>query len=113
MDSSPYDSEKLAVKRIIALPGDRVTTRSPCPIPTQTVPWGHVWVEGETEDTRKTLDSNSYGPVSMSMITGKVAGVLWPLPWRWIRWEDFGGTARVKERAVEIKAPRGHEEDAV
>ena len=53
----------MAVKRIIALEGDTVQTKEPYPLPTQKVPQGHVWVEGEHEGIAKTLDSNSYGPV--------------------------------------------------
>ena len=53
------------IKRIIALQGDTVITKSPYPFPKETVPEGHVWVEGEhPEGTRHSNDSNLYGPVS-------------------------------------------------
>lgn len=103
-DRSPRNPEVLAIKRIIGLPGDEVTPR-PSSSPTvtsysshfpdfvhpthpQIVPYNHVWVEGDANDTSKSLDSNTYGPISMSLITGRVVGVIWP--WerrRWLRWQ--------------------------
>lgn len=61
---SPRKPENMVVKRIIALEGDTVATRDPYPFPTETVPLGHVWVEGEHPEGRMSLDSNTYGPVS-------------------------------------------------
>ena len=89
----------MAVKRVIALPGDAVHTRPPYPLAVEHIPAGHVWVEGEhPEGSRKSYDSNTYGPISMSLLVGKVRGVVWP----WsrassIRWEDYPGSERVKE----------------
>ena len=119
---SPSNPAHTAIKRIIALPGDRVTTRSPCLQPTQVVPWNHIWVEGDADDPRKSLDSNTYGPVSMSLISGRVVGVLWPRPreLRWWDWEGTGAAAignkdanrqresvrgRVEERVVDVSQP--------
>ncbi|PKY05816.1 LexA/Signal peptidase, partial [Aspergillus campestris IBT 28561] len=82
---SPANPSHIAVKRIIGLPGDRITTRTPCVKPSQIVPFNHVWLEGDAADPRHTLDSNSYGPVSISLITGRVAAVVWPRS-RWLRW---------------------------
>lgn len=63
-DRSPLHPETLAVKRVIALEGDTVITRSPYPIAEQQISIGHVWVEGEhPEHTRWSYDSNSYGAV--------------------------------------------------
>jgi inner membrane protease subunit 2 len=42
------------------------------------------------------LDSNYYGPISISLVTGKVTHVL--LPWRScgpIRWWEFKGKTKV------------------
>ena len=86
----------LAVKRVIALQGDKVVTRGPYPYPVVDVPLGHVWVEGDNRDGRKTLDSNYYGPISMNLITGRVVYVL--LPWSSfgaIRWWEFKGHTHV------------------
>ena len=56
----------MIVKRIIAMEGDEVRTRKPYPFPTEIVPQGHVWVEGEHPEERMSLDSNTYGPVGDS-----------------------------------------------
>lgn len=89
---SPANPSHIAIKRIIGLPGDRITTREPCLRQTQIVPWNHVWLEGDAEDPRKTLDSNTYGPVSLSLITGRVFAVLGPRM-RWLNWTDWESTA--------------------
>lgn len=93
---SPDHPEVLAVKRVIALPGDKVYTRAPYPYPTAIVPSGHVWVEGDNRDRDASKDSNYYGPVSMSLIAGKVSHVLYP----WssfgsVKWWEFKGKTRV------------------
>lgn len=56
--------------------------------PTQIVPFNHVWLEGDTEDPRRSLDSNTYGPVSVSLIRGHVKAVLGPRM-RWLDWADW------------------------
>lgn len=108
---SPANPSHTAIKRIIALPGDRVTTRRPHPKPTQIVPWNHVWVEGDADDTRLSLDSNTYGPISMSLIFGRVEYVIWPRL-RALKWQDWEGGGdgvkqrmRVEEDAVRIREP--------
>ncbi|QSZ36461.1 hypothetical protein DSL72_006340 [Monilinia vaccinii-corymbosi] len=93
---SPYHPENLVVKRIIALEGDRVYTHSPYPYPIADVPAGHVWVEGDNADARKTLDSHHYGPIAVNLIRGRLTHVLWP--WRSrgaIDWRMWKGRTRV------------------
>ena len=88
--------EIFAVKRVIALEGDIVTTKPPYPLSQENVPLGHVWVEGDQVDGNKTMDSNWVGPVSNSLIVGTVEGVVWP--WKKagkIRWENWKGSDRV------------------
>lgn len=87
---SPANPSNIAIKRVIALPGDRVTTREPCPRPSQIVPFNHVWLEGDADDPGKSLDSNTYGPVSISLITGSVMAVLHPRMrlLKWWEWEQ-------------------------
>lgn len=96
---SPTSPSKPAIKRIVALENDTVITKSPYPFPTETIPKGHVWVEGEhPESGRSSWDSNHYGPISKSLLMGKVKGVV--LPFRraaWLRWQDWEGSERVKE----------------
>ena len=88
LSRSPANSSHVAIKRVVGLPGDRITTREPCMKPTQIVPFNHVWLEGDAADPRKSLDSNTYGPVSISLITGRVFAVLGPR-WRWLNWKDW------------------------
>ncbi|KMU88311.1 mitochondrial inner membrane peptidase complex catalytic subunit 2 [Coccidioides immitis H538.4] len=96
MFRSPRNPEVLAIKRIIGLPGDEVTPR-PAPLssysvqfphlpdsihPThpQIVPYNHVWVEGDANDT------------------SRVVGVVWP--WerrRMLRWELWDPAANVPD----------------
>lgn len=87
---SPANASHIAVKRVVGLPGDRITTREPCLRATQIVPYNHVWLEGDAEDPDRSMDSNTYGPVSISLITGRVMGVLSPrLRWLdWTKWES-------------------------
>lgn len=93
---SPSHPETRVIKRIIALEGDTVYTRAPCPVPRVQVPVNHLWVEGDNIDTNKTLDSNAYGPIPINMVEGKVTRVLWP--WRSarvIKWSEFRGRTKV------------------
>ena len=85
---SPANPSHVAIKRIIGLPGDRITTREPCLKPTQIVPFNHVWVEGDTDNPAKSLDSNTYGPISINLILGRVEAVLWPR-FKWLSWSDW------------------------
>ena len=93
---SPPHPEVLSTKRVIGLEGDTVYTRAPYPYPTAVVPKNHVWVEGDNKDGSKTLDSNTYGPIAMPLIQGRITHVLWP--WKSIgpvNWQEFRGRARV------------------
>ncbi|KAF9893178.1 hypothetical protein FE257_012593 [Aspergillus nanangensis] len=85
---SPANPSHIAIKRVVGLPGDRITTREPCMKPSQIVPFNHLWLEGDAQDPKRSLDSNTYGPVSLSLITGRVMAVLSPR-WRWLRWENW------------------------
>lgn len=46
------------------------------------IPEGYCWVEGD--HTGNSLDSNTFGPVSLGLITAKATLVVWP-PARWQR----------------------------
>lgn len=114
--STPHKPEGMATKRVIALGGDTVQL-DPRRRPADSqngraseagkrwdmmyaqnggkveVPQGHVWVEGD--NWRMTHDSNAYGPISRSLITGKAVSLVRPLrqfgqtPWK-------GWTSRTK-----------------
>ncbi|KAI5300503.1 hypothetical protein KEM55_006990 [Ascosphaera atra] len=111
---SPHDPSNIAVKRVIGLPGDCVTTRYPCPKEKRFLDWNHVWVEGDIEDPKETRDSNTYGPISLGLITGQAIAVLYPRPRR-LKWQDWEeaeeGTIaaaqrnRVQRSAIEVLNP--------
>ncbi len=48
-----------------------------------------MWVEGDALDPEKSLDSNTYGPISTRLVTGRITHMLLPLrragPVKW--WE--------------------------
>jgi len=102
---SPSRPETMTVKRIIAVEGDEVLTKRPYPLERVIVPLGHIWVEGDHPEGRKSLDSNTYGPVAVSMIVGQVRGIVWP----WskvgrVSWRDWGGArGRVREGRITFK----------
>lgn len=67
--------------------------------PVVRVPSGSVWLEGDA--WRMSRDSNDFGPVSQSLLNGRVWGVVWPL-------ERFGALPRsegVGGREKKAKAP--------
>ena len=85
---SPLHPEVIAVKRVVALEHDVVQTKAPHPLPSVKVPQGHVWVEGDGP-LGSSLDSNTYGPVSKELLTGRATHIVYPFrkfgPIRW--WE--------------------------
>ena len=95
----------MVVKRVVALEGDEVTTRSPpYPFGKEIVPTGYVWVEGDNLDERKTYDSNDYGPIPKNLVVGQLRAIVWP----WsaaakISWEDYRGSPRVAKNKHTVK----------
>ena len=101
---SPFNPEILVVKRIVALEGDEVATKPPYPFSSEVVPFGHVWVEGENPNGRKSLDSNTYGPIGKNLIVGQLKAVVWP--WSqasWIRWQDYRESQRVFQNKFPVE----------
>lgn len=109
---APHNPEGISTKRVVALAGDTVRL-DPRRRPADSqngrtsasgrrwdmmyaqnggkveVPQGHVWVEGD--NWRHTLDSNTYGPISRSLIIGKAVSIVRPFrqfgqtPWKgWV-----------------------------
>ncbi len=102
---NPYKPTHDAVKRVIALEGDTVLldrrrrpTRKTGPEPPEAhawdawkgkavVPEGHVWVEGD--NVMASRDSNTYGPISKSLIQGRAHAVVWPPSKFWTKpWQE-------------------------
>ncbi|KAK5330932.1 hypothetical protein LTR70_000254 [Exophiala xenobiotica] len=82
---TPHDPDKVALKRIVALAGDTVIPlpgyngdNSPNPEPV-VIPYNHLWVEGDINDRKKSVDSNYFGPISQHLVKGKVIA-MWS-PW--------------------------------
>lgn len=76
---SPMDPDVTIVKRIVGLESDIIRTKG-YKNEYVKVPQGHCWVEGD--NTEHSADSNSFGPVSIGLITGKADYIIWP-PARW------------------------------
>ncbi|KAH9049588.1 peptidase S24/S26A/S26B/S26C [Lactarius hengduanensis] len=73
---SPQEHGKLLVKRLVALPGDKVKTLPPYPDVEVVVPEGHGWLEGDASFNSE--DSNHFGPVPLALIDSKLTYVVWP-----------------------------------
>ena len=81
---TPHDPDKVAVKRVVALAGDRVL-----PLPGYVgsedeqrdgvvIQFNHMWVEGDVDDRSKSVDSNWYGPISQNLVIGRASMLLSP-----------------------------------
>ncbi|KAF8633942.1 hypothetical protein AX15_001125 [Amanita polypyramis BW_CC] len=77
---SPLDPSRIICKRVIGLPGDVI-----CVDPTGlqapsaehvVIPQGHIWISGD--NATYSRDSREYGPVSVSLIQGRLAYRIWP-----------------------------------
>ncbi|XP_069018383.1 mitochondrial inner membrane protease subunit 2 [Embiotoca jacksoni] len=76
---SPRNPQQKIIKRVIALEGDFIRTLG---YKNQfvRVPDGHFWIEGDHHG--HSLDSNSFGPVSVGLLHGRASHIIWP-PNRW------------------------------
>ncbi|KAI9017915.1 peptidase S24/S26A/S26B/S26C [Phycomyces nitens] len=73
--TSPNDPKRKIIKRIIALQGDTIKPRRGNE--EVYIPKGHCWIEGD--EKFHSNDSNTYGPVPISLITSIVSHIVWPL----------------------------------
>lgn len=76
---SPKDPNQKIIKRVVGLQGDVISTLG-YKLQYVRVPEGHCWVEGD--HTGNSLDSNSFGPVSLGLVTARATQIVWP-PSRW------------------------------
>ncbi|XP_029156753.1 mitochondrial inner membrane protease subunit 2 isoform X2 [Nylanderia fulva] len=77
--TSPKVPNQTLIKRVVGLGGDIVDTHGYKTRDLQ-VPEGHCWLEGD--HTGHSMDSNIFGPVSLSLIVAKATHIVWP-PNRW------------------------------
>lgn len=90
---SPLEPGRIVCKRIIGLPGDIVCvdpTGEKAPSTEHViVPKGHVWISGDNAVVSR--DSRDYGPVSMSLIYGRlIAKVSFITLVLWTFWNLIG-----------------------
>lgn len=84
-------------KRITGLPGDQILQPNGS---IETVPDGHIWLEGDNPNN--SSDSRSYGALPMALLQGRVLLRVWPIrgnAWmrrgarpRWYHVSDSGST---------------------
>ncbi|ETN43703.1 signal peptidase I [Cyphellophora europaea CBS 101466] len=100
---TPHDPNKVAVKRVVGLAGDKVKTLKGFDGGDEVVvQHNHLWVEGDADDREKSRDSNWYGQISQNLVIGRVVAVFdsWWSP-RWIKLEEHHWPAREQGRVTE------------
>ncbi|KAH8725369.1 peptidase S24/S26A/S26B/S26C [Phaeosphaeriaceae sp. PMI808] len=132
----PHKPEELGIKRVVAIEGDTVYPKrgyvldasvlarqrlhgmpdglaSPDPDSVASareeggrivVPYGHIWVEGD--NSRMSLDSRDYGPISKGLVEGKAV-------WTWRGWTEIfrtGDARSVEERGWGSRVVKGRSE---
>ncbi|KAF3449576.1 hypothetical protein FNV43_RR10305 [Rhamnella rubrinervis] len=73
-DVLPSNHKEKHIKRIIALPGDWIGIRHCSDV--RRIPEGHCWVEGDNPSS--SMDSNSFGPIPLGLVKGRVTHIVWP-----------------------------------
>ncbi|OXU24896.1 hypothetical protein TSAR_010639 [Trichomalopsis sarcophagae] len=82
--SPKFPNQKL-IKRVIGLSGDVIHTIGYRKQILQ-VPDEQCWVEGD--HTGHSMDSNTFGPIPLDIITAKATCIVWP-PSRWQNLDNF------------------------
>jgi signal peptidase I len=102
---TPHDPNTIAVKRVVGLPGDKVT-----PLPGYSggddspviIPYNHIWVEGDANSRDKSIDSNHFGPISQNLVCGFVLAVYVP-GLNWPVWLDRGAADTLATKAGRVE----------
>jgi mitochondrial inner membrane protease subunit 2 len=76
MVRSPLEPEKILVKRVVGVGGDEIITKPSYPKRTCKVPSNHIWIEGD--NSSQSIDSNTFGPVSLGLLLGKATKIIFP-----------------------------------
>jgi len=73
---SPTTRNERIIKRLIAKEGDVVQPRKGGSFDDKPIiiPKGHLWIEGDNGD--RSVDSNTYGPVPIALVTGLALGII-------------------------------------
>lgn len=85
----PDDRSKVLIRRIVGLPGDRLTLEDGRQVE---VPHGKVYVRGEISNGSTFYDSRLFGPVDLRDVVGKVRLVYFSFGPAGIRWNRVGRT---------------------
>lgn len=72
ISKSPSNPKQYICKRVLALPGEKIRKG----FVVQTVPLGHVWLEGDNKSN--STDSRDYGPVPVGLIRSRAVCRLFP-----------------------------------
>lgn len=92
MIKSPIEPDVYLAKRVLALEGDIVQTRTKASSCVK-IPKGYVWVEGD--EGFRSRDSNTYGAVPTALIHAKITHIIWP-------WWRIGRIAQRSERHTRV-----------
>ncbi|RMZ79640.1 hypothetical protein DV737_g3280, partial [Chaetothyriales sp. CBS 132003] len=102
---TPHDPNKIAVKRVVAIAGDKVLPLEGYELTEEEkrtgvlIPFNYMWVEGDVDDRSKSVDSNWYGPITQNLVIGRAKVLLTPW-WKptWIRVSEHSWPAEEKRR---------------
>ncbi|XP_075168487.1 mitochondrial inner membrane protease subunit 2 [Haematobia irritans] len=92
---SPKDPTQKIIKRIVGLQGDVVATLG-YKQEIVRVPEGHAWVEGD--HTGHSLDSNTFGPIALGLMTARATFIVWPPE----RWRELSSELPKKRNPIQI-----------
>eukprot|EP00066_Takifugu_rubripes_P004133 XP_003967274.2 PREDICTED: mitochondrial inner membrane protease subunit 2 isoform X1 [Takifugu rubripes] len=97
---SPKNPQQKIIKRVIGLEGDFIRTLSYKNRYVR-IPDGHFWIEGDHHG--HSMDSNSFGPVSVGLLHGRASHIIWPPK----RWQRIKASLPPNRGPVDIKEEEG------